>query len=265
MTMHYTISRRKFTTQLIASPALIGAAQLVGPFSTRARAQSNTLVTINVRSQSPSPQNFFFFQQPAIYTGGEDVYSNSLYNGSLPAFGSGQGAQLTFLNSLQYFAGVQTSNTSAPPVGQVSGYNSAWVATGLQASGMSNPCSTKFTQSNGTQLSLSLPVVDPAVQLGAFRVAIPTFNPNTYNFNVGSATLNEMTGSVVLSNFVLANPTTFQDCQPVLIYYVQTGAYTPGTVMNFSQSSQSAAVCDATNGKYNFNVTYKADGTWAVI
>ncbi|MCP1850224.1 hypothetical protein ACVI1K_007721 [Bradyrhizobium sp. USDA 4508] len=29
-----------------------------------------TTITINVQNDSPSLQNFFFFQQPAVYTGG---------------------------------------------------------------------------------------------------------------------------------------------------------------------------------------------------
>ena len=264
MTLHYPMSRRNFTRQLVLSPALAGAAGLIGPLSTTARAQTGTLITINVTSQSTSPQTFFFFQQPAIYTGGAAVYSNSLYSGTLPAYNPAAPAQLTFLNSLQYYAGVQTSNTAAPPVGQTSGYNSTWAAIGLQATGATNPCSTNFTQTAGSQLALSTPVANPAVQAGAFRITIPTFNANTYKFNAGSATLNQATGSVVLSNFVLANPTTNLDCQPVLVYFVQTGAYTPGTVMNFTTSSQGAASCDATNGKYTFNVLYKSDGTWGV-
>jgi hypothetical protein len=158
MTLHYPMSRRNFTRQLVLSPALAGAAGLIGPLSTTARAQTGTLVTINVTSQSPSPKTFFFFQQPAIYTGGATVYSNSLFNGTLPPYNPSAPAQLTFLNSLQYYAGVQTSNTAAPPVGQTSGYNSSWAAIGLQATSATNPCSTNFTQTNSPcPLRLQIP------------------------------------------------------------------------------------------------------------
>jgi hypothetical protein len=262
MTLHDPMSRRIFTRQLILSPALAGAAGLIGPLSTPARAQTGT-ITIRVTNRSPSPKSFFFFQQPASYAGGATVYSNSLFNGTLPASNPAASAQLTYLTSLQSYAGVQMSNTAAPPVGQISGYNSTWMAIGLQAKGASNACSTRF-QMAGSQLSLTPPVADPAVQPGAFRIASPTFNVNTYNFNAGSATLNPSTSSVVLSNFVLAIPATILDCQPVLVYFVGTGAYTPGTVINFAQSSQSAALCDASNGKYTFNVVYNSDGSWSV-
>jgi hypothetical protein len=261
--MQFPLTRRSFTRQLLVSPALAGAAGLAGPLCSIARAQS-TLIVINVTSKSPQPQNFFFFQQPAVYTGGQTVYSNSLFNGQLPPYNPNTSSQISFLNTLQYFAGVQNSNTSAPPVGQVSGYNTAWAAIALQSPGANNPCSTNFTQTGGTGLALSNPLANPMVQQGAFRIIIPAFNPATFSFNAGSATLNQITGSVVLSNFILANPNTNVDCQPILRYYVQTGAFTAGTVMNFTQSSQNAALCDATSGKFNFNVVYNPDGTWTV-
>jgi hypothetical protein len=264
MTTQFPLTRRTFARNLLISPALAGAAGLAGPLCSIARAQ-NTLIQINVTSQSPNPQNFFFFQQPATYTGGAKVFSNSLFTGSLPPFNPNASSQITFLNNLQFFAGVQTSNTAAPPEGSVSGYNTAWTRIGLQSPNQSNACLTNFTQMNGTQLALSPPVPNPVVQPGAFRIAVPAFNPNQFSFNAGSATQNPSTQSVVLSNFVLANPSQNLDCQPVLKYYVQTGTYTPGTVMNFTASSATAAACDATFGKYLFNVTYNSDGTWTTL
>jgi hypothetical protein len=54
------------------------------------------------------------------------------------------------------------------------------------------------------------------------------------------------------------------DCDPVMIFYVQTGEYAAGTVVNFTDASINAAVCDATSGDTTFNVTYDADGSWCV-
>jgi hypothetical protein len=264
VTIQLPLTRRNFTRHLLISPALVGAAGLTGPLFSIARAQTLTLIQINVTSRSPLEQNFFFFEQPAIYTGGFRVYSNSLFSGSLPPYNPNAQSQLTFLNSLQYYAGVQNTNTAAPPVGRSSGYNSASVATALQSPSAALNVSTNFSQMDGTELALSDPVPNAEVQGGNFRIVIPPFNPSKHLFNVGSATLNNSTGTIVLSNFVLANPNSNLDCQPVLKYYVQTGAYTPGTVMNYSESSQTAALCDATSGKYNFNVVYNANGTWSV-
>ncbi|WP_210262048.1 hypothetical protein [Bradyrhizobium aeschynomenes] len=54
------------------------------------------------------------------------------------------------------------------------------------------------------------------------------------------------------------------DCQPDTIFYVQTGNYPPGTVVNATDASINAAVCDATSGCTTFSVTYNADGSWTV-
>ena len=61
----------------------------------------STLLTINVKNYEPQAQGFFFFQQPAIYTGGGQVYSNSLFSQTLVNYDSG-GSILTFQVNLQY-------------------------------------------------------------------------------------------------------------------------------------------------------------------
>ncbi|UPT96113.1 hypothetical protein J4G48_0044950 [Bradyrhizobium barranii subsp. apii] len=82
-----------------------------------------TTITINVQNNSPSLQNFFFFQQPAIYTGGPEVYTNSLYSQALLPYAT-SGAILTFSLILQDYAGVQQQVTP-PTVGKPSGQLSA--------------------------------------------------------------------------------------------------------------------------------------------
>ncbi len=89
------------------------------------------------------------------------------------------------------------------------------------------------------------------------------FNPVLANYNAGSA-VQTLTGGIVLSNFVTAQPNSNIDCQPIIKFYVQTGTYTPGTVMNFTSSSATAALCDATPGYSSFSVSYNPDGTWTV-
>ncbi|HTV38859.1 MAG TPA: hypothetical protein VMF12_20700, partial [Xanthobacteraceae bacterium] len=63
-----------------------------------------TTITINVRNNSSLLQNFFFFQQPAVYVGGQEVYTNSLYAQPVLPYAS-SGAVLTFSVVLQYYAG----------------------------------------------------------------------------------------------------------------------------------------------------------------
>jgi hypothetical protein len=218
------------------------------------------IIVINAQSVS---NNFFFFQQPAVYTGGPKVYTNSIYARTLPP--SNQGATITMLANLQFYAGVQEANTSTPPVGEVSGFESATQAIDL-ATRNNTPlhldCS-KMTWDNDTKsLGLVAPVNDPGVQEGAFRVITAQYNPAITPFNAGSAVM--INNNIVLSNFVVAGPNRNIDCQPILKYYVNIGAYQAGTVMNFSESSVTAALCDFTGGFVQATVTYKVDGNWDV-
>lgn len=216
----------------------------------------STLLTINVQNFEPQTQNFFFFQQPAIYTGGGQIYSNSLFSEALANYGA-SGSILTFEVNLQYYAGIQEANQS-PAVGNSSGYTSASRAIDLAtSSGSGNDCTTATV----SPLGLSSPVNGSGVQEGAFRITTPSFSSPPY-YNVGSAV--NANGGIILSNFVQANPQSNTDCQPVLKFYVQTGSYTPGTVMNFSQSSVHAALCDFTGGYTIANVTLESNGEWNV-
>ncbi|WP_026221374.1 hypothetical protein [Ancylobacter sp. FA202] len=216
----------------------------------------STLLTINLTNRTAATQSFYFFQQPAIYAGGSQVYSNSLHCQYLGNYDS-TGSVLTFQANLQYYAGIQQTNNQ-PQVGQSSGFASAFRAIDLApASGTANDCTTASVD----PLGLSQPTVGQNVQAGAFRIITPAYQaPPMYN--IGSAV--QTNGSLVLSNFVVANPLNTTDCQPILRYYVQTGSYTPGSVINFTTSSINAAMCDFTGGHSTMNVTLNPDGTWAV-
>ncbi|CAI1217443.1 Uncharacterised protein [Serratia quinivorans] len=220
-----------------------------------------TLIQINVTNNSPSLKNFFFFQQPSIYTGGVNVYSNSLLSTAILPSSQG-GSTYTFLLNLQFYAGVQQQFTP-PEVGQPSGYTSAIQAIGLTPAAGGTPvnnCSTMLVN----PLGLTPPTAVQGVQPGAFRIVSPSYNPALYQYNGGSA-VKLPNGGIVLSNFVTVDPGSNLDCQPVLKFFVQTGQYTAGTVMNFTSSSVNSALCDATSGFTTFNVTYNADGTWSVV
>jgi hypothetical protein len=220
-----------------------------------------TPITINVRNESPTTQNFFFFQQPAVYTGGQLVYTNSLYTQTLLPYAS-SGAILSFSVILQFYAGVQ-QQVSPPVVGQPSGQLAASQPIGLTPAQGGAPTNNTTTMTVSPSLGLSVPVSTTGPQTGSFRIITPVFNPELYNYNAGSA-VQTLTGGITLSNFVTALPNTNLDCQPIIIFYVQTGTYTAGTVMNFTSSSVTAAVCNATPGYSTFDVRYKPDGTWTV-
>jgi hypothetical protein len=221
----------------------------------------STIYTINVTNNSTANQDFFFFQAPAIYTGGPTVYANSLYSSLLQPYAS-SGTVLTFEMNVQYFAGAQTQ-TAAPTVGHVSGGSTSSQPVNLApASGTGTNDATNMSVD---PLGLSPAYSLAGVQPGAFRIVAPTYNPNSDgNFNIGSAIQNAAGGPATISNFVVAQPSQFVDCQPVLVFYVQTGSYQAGQVINFSSASTLAASCNTTTGHNTFNVTYNVDGTWSV-
>lgn len=220
-----------------------------------------TPITINVRNNSSVLQNFFFFQQPAIYTGGQQVYTNSLFTAPVLPYAT-SGAVLTFSVVLQYYAGVQ-QQVIPPAVGQPSGQLAASQAIGLTPAAGGAPTNNTTTMIVSPSLGLTVPVSTSGPQTGSFRIITPVYNSALTNYNAGSA-VQTLTGGITLSNFVTAQPNSNLDCQPVIIFYVQTGTYTPGTVMNFTSSSATAAICNATPGYSTFNVEYGADGTWTV-
>ncbi|MDY8109887.1 hypothetical protein U0C82_12130 [Fulvimarina sp. 2208YS6-2-32] len=217
----------------------------------------STLLTINIENDESTNQTFYVFQQPAIYDGGSQVYSNALWSGLLGGYQE-SGGTLTFQINMQFYAGIQQAH-STPQVGHSSGYASAIRAIDLETDGTTTNDSVTATL---TPLGLSRPVAEEGVQGGAFRINTPSFSPPAI-YNVGSA-IEVVDQGVVMSNFVVASPDTFVDCQPILKFYVATGTYTPGTVMNFTQASLHAALCDFTGGKTEINVTLNNDGTWKV-
>lgn len=218
-------------------------------------------ITINVTNNSYSIQNFFFFQQPAAYSGGQQVYTNSLYTQALLPYAT-SGAVLTFSMIPQNYAGVQ-QQIQPPQVGQPSGQLAAIQAINLTPAPGGAQTNNTTTMSVSPSLGLSVPVSTTGPQVGTFRIVTPIFNPVHSQYNAGSA-VHAISGGITLSNFVTVQPNTNLDCQPTLIFYVQTGSYTPGTVMNFRSSSILAAMCDATPGYTTFNVAYNVDGTWTV-
>jgi hypothetical protein len=113
-------------------------------------------------------------------------------------------------------------------------------------------------------LGLSVPGSStPGPPAGSFRIAVPIFDPVIGNYNAGLA-VQSITGQTILSSFVTAQPNGNLDCQPAGVFYVAIGSYAAGTVIDFAQASANAGRCDTTPGYTTFNVTYNANGTFAV-
>lgn len=157
---------------------------------------------------------------------------------------------------MQFYAGIQQAN-STPKVGSSSGYSSA--SRPIELTPKVGQGYKNWTTATTTPLGLNAPEDSDGAQAGSFRITTPVYDPPSV-YNVGSAV--DVDGSIILSNFVQANPNSHTDCQPILKYYVQTGTYTRGTVMNFTQSSTNAANCDFTGGNSIINVELQSNGTW---
>jgi hypothetical protein len=69
------------------------------------------MLTINVKNYESQTQNFHFFQQPAIYTGGGQVYSNSL----APIVSTDQAQAATPRRKLDKTVAVATTSEVHPP------------------------------------------------------------------------------------------------------------------------------------------------------
>lgn len=222
----------------------------------------STQYTVIVENNSPNAQEFFFFQQPAVYSGGAKVYTNSVGHGSLPPYDPQRTSQVEFTLLQQYYAGVQRQS-SPPVVGQVQTGLVSQVDIDIAPSSGPTPPDGTTVVIGDDSLYLDMPVVTPGVELGAFRITTPSYAPSQHQFNVGLSTTNN-DGEVLLSNFISGEPSKNTDVQPIVKFYVNTGSYKAGTVVNFNTSSATAAVCDATAGQLLFHVTYNANGTWSV-
>lgn len=216
-----------------------------------------SILTINVRNYQQTTQDFYIFQEPAIYSGGGKVYSNSLYSEELGNYDE-YGAILTFEVNLQFYAGIQQANTP-PAIGQSSGFESAWRPVNLTPA-RGTPIGNSV-EASIDPIGLFAATSDPDAQAGSFRIVTPEFFPPAVN--IGSA-VETKNGGIVLSNFVTARPVNYTDCQPIIKYYVQTGSYRSGTVMNFTQSSITAGLCDFTGGVTAVDVILMPNGTWDV-
>lgn len=224
-------------------------------------------IKINIINEHENPHVFYVFQQPSIYNGGVEVYSNSLFSTMILPGSEGDNV-CTFLINKQILAGVQQRYTPIQN-GQPSGDTLA-----IQELKLTGP--KGGYRGNGTQMFTEPEVglKKPHDALGApesgFRITSSSFSSHLYQYNGGFA-ISLPSGEVVLSNFVDVPPFRHVDCNPFFKFYVQTGnspspsPFAAGNVIDFAKSSTKAALCDATNGFNSFNVTYKRDGTWNVV
>lgn len=219
-----------------------------------------TTITINLKNDSSTAQDFCFFQQPAQYSSGGQVYVSSLCGQPLLPYAT-SGAVISFMFTPKSYAGVQ-QQIAPPKPGQPVGQAGALRAIELTPA-QGAPINNTTTMSVSPSLGLSMPTSTDDVPVGAFRIVTAVFDPTLTNYNAGVA-MESLAGGILLSNFVTALPNARLDCTPSLKFYVQTGKYVAGTVLSFASMSPTAALCDAAAGYTAFGVSYNTDGTWTV-
>lgn len=215
-----------------------------------------SMVTINLRNETHGKQDFYLFQQPAIYTGGGVVYSKCLGSVALDSYYS-TGLIYTFQVERQYYAG--TEGTFAGTVG-AAGFGLVCRAIELTPHEDADAVSKNWTTATVRPIALSEPTNGEGVRPGAFRISTPSFDEGLL-YNAGSVVkIFDGDSKTVLSNFVKAEPLANFDVQPVLKFYVQTGHSFSGEALDFSRSSKEAALIDFTGGHDTCEVTLSWSG-----
>ncbi len=228
--------------------------------------------TITVVNNTLFNQSISFFQAAAIYTtlpGKENltVQVNSLYSEKLaPAT---KGASLNFISHLRFYAGAQEAAAPKPVEGQISAFNSISrlidISGAIDEAGKPSPNATTLSVS---PLALSLPVVNPAVTLGAFRITTLSAQDLLTGYNVGLVVA--INGTEIMSSYVTVQTQQDIDCAPVLKFYVVVGDYAQGAPIDINRVLSNAAVCDFTSGCSRAFVTLNpvdpsaAQTTWSV-
>ncbi len=221
----------------------------------------STEIKIVVTNKSSKQKEIFFFQQPAKYNGEEGVYSNSILSTPLPPF-SESGSKYEFGVREIYYAGVVEVKGEIIP-GKPYGFMTARQLVDLAPAAGAGEIKPNCVNVKINPLGIEAAKIDPTVAAGAFRICSPVFDPERKRYLAGAA-IEKSDESIVLSSFVEMESNTRLDCQPVIKFYVATGAYQAGTIMNFISSSRSAAECDATEGRTKFHVSLEPDNTWKV-
>ncbi|EKK6346581.1 hypothetical protein R4O66_004430 [Salmonella enterica] len=74
----------------------------------------STLIRINVTNNSPFLHTFFFFQQPSVYTGGSEVFSNSLLSTAILPAAQGGAVFIHFYSIFSIMPGYNNARDNLP-------------------------------------------------------------------------------------------------------------------------------------------------------
>jgi hypothetical protein len=221
---------------------------------------ATTTYKVTVQNHSPYEQNFFFFQSQPIYTGNNEIFSNSLGTQFMKGNPDNFVEQIKFELELEFTASVQRQKET-PTVGRAQTGKISQETMSLTTATNSKDNMITMEIDKNKEAALGVLQSSDEVPSGCFRITTPPFS-GAAQYNIGTGS--QVDGLNVMSNFITGQPNLNYDIQPVLKFYVAVGSSTQGNVINYTTESVTAALCDGTKGTNNWLVTYKADGTWGV-
>jgi hypothetical protein len=210
------------------------------------------MITITVVNGAANNLSFFFYVGPAQYTSAGNIYAQSLISATVAP--STSGGDFTLQIPFDYYAASQQVVSSIGVQPKPSAIQGISLST---TSGATNDS----TQMSINPLGLAPPTPNSNVPAGAFRVAVPVYDSDSQNYNVGTG-LKSQSGVVILTSYILANPNTNIDVTPSTTFCVAIGNYGPGQQITPSQITNYGA-CNASSNSA-FNVTYQSNGTFVV-
>ncbi|GIJ82153.1 hypothetical protein Asppvi_000657 [Aspergillus pseudoviridinutans] len=195
--------------------------------------------TIQVYNNSDEPQNYLLFQTVPVLSGSAEVFAN-VYQSS-GVIESGPYSQVTFQMTNEYYAVYGTNPT---PLGDKVRVTTGSAAPVTLSSGQTPP-ETPGTQCVMSTTSGKYPnwaSVTPTQQQepNAFGIYCDgTFEyPTETNIFIGMGAPDPVSQDIIPVTTVPASPNTYFYFQPIVKYYIGTGEYEAGTVVNITEIGQ---------------------------
>ncbi|KAK4209236.1 hypothetical protein QBC37DRAFT_378293 [Rhypophila decipiens] len=221
-----------------------------------------TNYNITIINTSGATQSYLLFAVvPKVNATSGEVYTN-VFMAAPPIISKPNGSSQTYFNITREFyaiCGTSIRNLSAGVQVGTSDYEPVVLGTNQK------PGTTmSFTTADGAHFPMPPPAA--TAPNGGYTIATDSsFKiPNPNNTFIGLGGMN-MNGNVVPVATFLAAPSTTYNIYPVVKYYIATGTYSPGEIINV-QSIGVTQLVDFTSSTYN-SVTYMQlnDGTYQLV
>jgi len=212
---------------------------------------------ITVESDLPDAIDVYFFNSPALFNDNDATFVNSL---ATKVVQPKKRSQATFTFSQKNYAaalnhnGVQSGPVTANSIAIMPISFGKYTDLDIDKNG--DPfLNTPRDHEEGEHPTAG----------GSFIINVPTFpalSPTSPEYHIGlGAIVNDRD---TITSFIKPLPGMTYTVQPVVKFYIQVGSKDRHDIVNFTGSSATAAVCDASTGAKDFFVTRRMNGTWTV-